>query len=284
MPDSAGCGLQRRRAPPGGGRRPGEPSGSPRSRGPRGEAARAVGPGTHRGGSRGRNGAGGAGFHTGRCRCRSGAEGRGASAVRAPGRSGDRRRSRIYTGGSRGQRGDGGRTRRGERPTLEPPGAVAGTGCLHREILGRGREGRGGLHPSVWAGPGQRGRKHLSQSGDSPARAVSTRLRRGLGPRRLREGHLSAPPPPPGHRSGGRGWAGRRPRPPVRLQVPRWAGARPQARAGSASFVRFHGGLGGLGRSLVPAAAPSVCVGSAGAQVRGRRGGTKRRPRPGAGR
>lgn len=143
MPDSAGCGLQRRRAPPGGGRRPGEPSGSPRSRGPRGEAARAVGPGTHRGRSRGRNGAGGAGFHTGGCRCRSGAEGRGASAVRAPRRSGDRRRSRIYTGGSRGQRGDGGRTRRGERPTLESPGAVAGTGCLHREILGRGREGRG---------------------------------------------------------------------------------------------------------------------------------------------
>ena len=152
--------------------------------------------------------------------------------MRAPSRSGDRRRSRIYTGGSRGQRGDGGRARRGERPTLESPGAVAGTGGLHREILARerGREGRGGLHASFWAGAGQRGRRHLSGSGDSPARAVSTRLRRGLGPRRLREGHLSAPPPPPQppERRAGLGWEP----PPAPRQAPSPAlGRRPAAGA-----------------------------------------------------
>lgn len=75
---------------------------------------------------------------------------------------------------------------------------------------------------------------------------------------------------------------GAAPRPPPKSEFPRRsAGARGEARAGSGRWVRFHGGLGSRSRSLVPASDPSVRVGIAGAQVRGRAGGAERRSPPG---
>lgn len=57
VPDSAGCGLRRRRTSPGGGRRPGERSGSRGVRS-RGKVGRPVRPGVHTGGPREETGAG----------------------------------------------------------------------------------------------------------------------------------------------------------------------------------------------------------------------------------
>lgn len=191
---------------------------------------------------------------------RAGAGGLGASTRGSGAETGTQR---VYRGGSRGER--------------RQEADAAGERGLHWSLSGPQRgQGvytvRSRCRSWGWRSAGV----YLRASGPEQGKGATVRRAEsplgcadGWGQRRVREGHVSSPPPTRGPRS--RGWCrtGCRPQPPARLRVPSRAGVRPQARTGSGSLVRFHGGPGGRGRGLVAAAAPSVRVGSARAQVRG---------------